>query len=146
MDVSERHTQDDDDDDDDDDAPDGSVGSLARSLVRSSIPFFSFHVASRFVDIYERVTKGTNRINERSLRRVAWARMTTTDPTRVAGEIEGLTIKGMAKDAVRVWFRLVWFRFARARDDRRVYGDPPGEWNESFKICEMRGATGNATD
>ena len=98
--MRERHTQ---DDDDDDDAPDGSVGSLARSLVRS------------FVDIYERVTKGTNRINERSLRRVAWARMTTTtDPTRVAGEIEGLTIKGMAKDAVRVWFRFVSFR-ARVR-------------------------------
>jgi hypothetical protein len=27
--------------------------------------------------------------------------MTATDPTRVAGEIEGLTIKSMAKDAVR---------------------------------------------
>ena len=62
--------------------------------------------------------------------------MTTTDPTRVAGEIEGLTIKSMAKDAVRVSFRV---RETRAMiDDGRVYGGDSSEWNESFKICEMR--------
>ena len=37
------------------------------------------------------------RATERERRRA----MTATDPTRVAGEIEGLTIKSMAKDAVR---------------------------------------------
>lgn len=67
--------------------------------------------------------------------------MTTTDPTRVAGAIEGLTIKSMAKDAVRVSFRS-----ACACDDRRRAGlrrkdnGFSGEWNESFKICEMRDA------
>jgi hypothetical protein len=40
---------------------------------------------------------GTPRATERERRRA----MTATDPTRVAGEIEGLTIKSMAKDAVR---------------------------------------------
>jgi hypothetical protein len=83
--------------------------------------------------------------NERSfgrcVRSVAWARMTTTDPTRVAGAIEGLTIKSMAKDAVRVSFRRVRARGSIDRSiDRPTDGFTKGHWNESFKICEMRDA------
>ena len=70
--------------------------------------------------------------------------MTTTDPTRVAGAIEGLTIKSMAKDAVRVSFRRARARGSIDRStDGRVYERTlgfSGEWNESFKICEMRDA------
>ncbi len=64
---------------------------------------------------FVRVRGHAARRTERERRRA----MTATDPTRVAGEIEGLTIKSMAKDAVRGFVSFVARSFDVERRRRR---------------------------
>jgi len=77
------------------------------SLTRARVPACGFAIApSRGVSTTtDRPTDRPGRsfgfVGTRATERERRRAMTATDPTRVAGEIEGLTIKSMAKDAVR---------------------------------------------